>query len=95
MIWLLALIVIVVLIGGGWWGWLLVAGMLGAKSVRDKPGALESITQLMHSYDITPAEVETAFHAPASGQRRPQPPSAHRTVRTGPYTAPHVIHTQY
>ncbi len=25
-----------------------------------------------------------------SGQRRPQPPSAHRTVRTGPYTAPHV-----
>jgi len=26
----------------------------------------------------------------ASGQRRPQPPSAHRTVRTGPYTAPHA-----
>ena len=25
-----------------------------------------------------------------SGQRRPQPPSAHRTVRTDPYTAPHV-----
>jgi hypothetical protein len=25
-----------------------------------------------------------------SGQRRPQPPSAHRTVRTGPYTAPHA-----
>ncbi len=26
----------------------------------------------------------------ASGQRGPQPPSAHRTVRTGPYTAPHA-----
>ena len=25
-----------------------------------------------------------------SGQRGPQPPSAHRTVRTGPYTAPHA-----
>ena len=57
MIWLLVLIVICVLIGGGWWGWLLVAGILGAKSVTDKPGALESIAQLMHSYDITPAEV--------------------------------------
>jgi hypothetical protein len=76
MIWLLALIVIVVLIGGGWWGWLLVAGMLGAKSVRDKPGALESITQLMHSYDITPAEVETAFHAPAAFRAVPTPSSS-------------------
>ncbi len=26
----------------------------------------------------------------ASGQRRPQSPSAHRTVRTGSYTAPHA-----
>ena len=25
-----------------------------------------------------------------SGQREPQLPSAHRTVRTGPYTAPHA-----
>ena len=25
-----------------------------------------------------------------SGQRRPKPPSAHRTVRTDPYTAPHA-----
>ena len=66
MIWLLVLIVICVLIGGGWWGWLLVAGIFGAKSVTDKPGALESIAQLMHSYDITPAEVEAAFHAPAA-----------------------------
>jgi hypothetical protein len=71
MIWLLVLIVIFMLIGGGWWGWLLVAGILGAKSVTDKPGALESIAQLMHSYDITPAEVEAAFHAPAAS--RPVP----------------------
>ena len=66
MIWLLVLIVICVLIGGGWWGWLLVAGILGAKSVTDKPGALESIAQLMHSYDITPTEVEAVFHTPAA-----------------------------
>jgi hypothetical protein len=71
MIWLLVLIVICVLIGGGWWGWLLVAGILGAKSVTDKPGALESIAQLMHSYDITPAEVEAAFHAPAASRHVP------------------------
>lgn len=71
MIWLLALIVIFVLIGGGWWGWLLVAGILGAKGVRDKPGALESITQLMRSYDITPAEVEAAFNAPAASRTAP------------------------
>jgi hypothetical protein len=32
----------------------------------------------------------TALLSGVSGQRRPQPPSAHRTVRTGPYTAPHA-----
>ena len=26
----------------------------------------------------------------SSGQRGPKPPSAHRTVRTDPYTAPHA-----
>lgn len=66
MIWLLLLIVIVVLVGGGWWGWPLLAGILGASSVADKPSALESIAQLMRNYDITPAEVEAAFHAPAA-----------------------------
>jgi len=71
MIWLLILIVIFVLIGGGLWGWPLVAGILGASSVSDKPGALDNIAQLMRSYDITPAEVEAAFHAPAAS--RPVP----------------------
>ncbi|MDD5320001.1 MAG: hypothetical protein PHD43_05190 [Methylococcales bacterium] len=28
-------------------------------------------------------------------EMRPQPPSAHRTVHTGPDTAPHIIPTQY
>jgi hypothetical protein len=70
MIWLLLLIVIVVLLGGGMWGWPLLAGILGASSVTDKPGALESIAQMMRNYDITPAEVEVAFHAPAA---RPAP----------------------
>lgn len=71
MIWLLLVIVIVVLVGGGWWGWPLLAGILGASSVTDKPGALESIAQLMRNYDITPAEVEAAFHAPAASRTIP------------------------
>ena len=66
MIWLLALIIILILIGGGMWGWPLVAGMLGLTSIKDKPGALENIAQLMRTYDISPAEVEVAFHAPAA-----------------------------
>ncbi|MDE2118067.1 MAG: DUF2157 domain-containing protein [Betaproteobacteria bacterium] len=66
MIWLLLLIVIFVLIGGGWWGWPLLAGILGASGVTDKASALESIARLMRNYDITPAEVEAAFHAPAA-----------------------------
>ncbi len=71
MIWLLVLIVIFVLIGGAWWGWPLLAGILGASSVTDKASALENIARLMRSYDITPAEVEAAFHAPAAS--RPEP----------------------
>jgi hypothetical protein len=71
MIWLLLLIVIVVLLGGGMWGWPLLAGILGASSVTDKPGALASIVQLMRNYDITPAEVEAAFHAPAASRSAP------------------------
>ncbi len=66
MISLLVLIIILLLIGGGIWGWPLVAGVLGISNVTDKPGAMKNITQLMHTYDITPAEVETAFYAPAS-----------------------------
>lgn len=66
MIWLLVLIIIFVLIGGAWWGWPLAAGILDASGVIDKPSALESIARLMHNYDITPAEVEAAFHAPAA-----------------------------
>lgn len=71
MIWLLLVIVAVVLVGGGMWGWPLLAGMLGVSSVTDKPGALESIAQLMRKYDISLAEVETALHAPAAA--RPVP----------------------
>lgn len=71
MIWLLVLIVLFVLIGGGMWGWPLVAGILGVSSVTDKPGALEHIAQLMRSHDITPAEVEAAFQAPAASRPAP------------------------
>ncbi|HSM98117.1 MAG TPA: hypothetical protein VLS47_03790, partial [Gallionella sp.] len=72
MMWLLLLIVLFVLLGGAWWGgWPLLAGILGASSVTDKAGALKSIARLMRNYDITPAEVEAAFHAPAAS--RPEP----------------------
>lgn len=71
MSWLFILVVIFVLVGGGWWGWPLLAGMLGATGVTDKGSALESIARLMRNYDITPAEVAAAFHAPASQQAEP------------------------
>ena len=65
MISLLILVLIILLIGGGIWGWPLVAGVLGLSSITDKPSALTHITQLMNTYGITPAEVETAFNTPA------------------------------
>lgn len=66
MISLLILIVILLLIGGGIWCWPLVAGVLGISAVSDKPGALKNIAQLMKTYDITLAEVESALTASAS-----------------------------
>jgi hypothetical protein len=68
MIWLLVLVVVLLLAGGGWLGWPLLAGILGASGVTDKSGALEHIAQLMRDHDITPAEVEAAFHAPAASR---------------------------
>jgi len=65
MISLLVLIVIILLIGGGIWGWPLLAAALGLSSVTSKPDALKHITELMTTYEITPAEVETAFRTPA------------------------------
>jgi len=62
MIWLLVLIVIFLLIGGGMWLWPLLAGILGLTNVKDKPSALVNIAQLMRNFEITPAEVEAAFH---------------------------------
>lgn len=69
MIWLLALIVVFVLIGGGVWGWLLVAGVLGAAGVKDKPSALENIVQLMRRYDISATDIETAMQASAESRQ--------------------------
>ncbi len=68
MIWLLVLIVVIALTGGVW-GWPLMVGLLGATGVKDKPSALENIARLMHDYDITPAEVDAAFNAPADARR--------------------------
>jgi hypothetical protein len=65
---LLVLIVILLFIGGGIWGWPLIAATLGLSGVTDKPGALKHIKQLMNTYDILPAEVETAFNSPDSAQ---------------------------
>ena len=66
MIVLIAFIVIVLLIGGGVWGWPLLAAALGLSSVTDKPGALKHIAQLMMTYDITLADVETLLRDGAS-----------------------------
>jgi hypothetical protein len=66
MMWLLLVLVVLLLVGGSMWGWSLLAGILGASSVTDKPGALKNIAQLMRQYDITLAEVEAAFRAPAA-----------------------------
>jgi len=66
MIALLVLIVILLLIGGGIWGWPLLAGILGLSAVTDKAGALRQISQLMRTYDITLADIETAQHTPAT-----------------------------
>jgi hypothetical protein len=82
MMWLLLLIVMVVLVGGGLWGWPLLAGILGASSVTDKASALESIAQLMRNYDITPAEAEAAFHAPAASRTVPARRSRGDIART-------------
>ncbi len=66
MIGFLILIVIVAMIGGGMWIWPFLAGILGLSSVTDKSGALRHIRQLMVTYEISPAEVETTFLAPAA-----------------------------
>lgn len=81
MIWLLLLIVMVVLFGG-WWGWPLLGGIFGASSVTDKRSALESIAQLMRNYDITLAEVDAAFHAPATGGPVAEPRSRGDIAKT-------------
>src|SRR5450631_4470318 len=50
------------------------------------------VAPLAYANDLTPCRMALHFDyaSAVSGQRRPQPPSAHRTVRTGPYTAPHA-----
>lgn len=82
MSWLLILFVLFVLIGGGWWGWPLVAGLFGAGSISDKPSALANISKLMHRYDITPAEVEAAFHNPAATWAEPARRSSGDVAKT-------------
>lgn len=79
---LLILILILVLIGGGIWGWPLLAGILGISSVTDKTGALKNIAQLMNTYDISPSEVETAFHTQASVSSSTDAPSKADIAKT-------------
>lgn len=82
MISLLILIIVLLVIGGGIWGWPLVAALLGFSSVTDKPGALQHIKQLMHTYDISPAEVDAAFHAPDSTETATNKRSKGEIART-------------
>ena len=64
MISLLILVILLVLFGS--WCWPILAGILGMSIASDKPEALQRIRELMTTHDITPAEVESAFLAPAS-----------------------------
>jgi hypothetical protein len=80
MMWLVLVLIVLLLVGGSMWGWPLLAGLLGASGVTDKRSALNSIAQLMRQYDITPAEVEAAFHAPAAPQ--PEPRSRGEVAKT-------------
>ncbi len=82
MSWLLILFVLCILIGGGWWGWPMVAALFGLSSVNDKPSALANIAQLMHRYDITPADVDAAFHNPASALTEPTRRSSGDVAKT-------------
>lgn len=82
MISLLVLVVILLLIGGGIWGWPLIAGVLGISSVTDKPSALKNITQLMSTYDITPVEVESAFHEHSTTSSAPTQRSKSDVAKT-------------
>lgn len=82
MSWLFILVILFLLIGGGWWGWPLLAAMLGLGSVNDKPGALDQIAQLMHRYEITPAEVEAAFHNPVATLAEPARRSSGDVAKT-------------
>ncbi|NND68248.1 MAG: DUF2157 domain-containing protein [Halioglobus sp.] len=68
---LLLLVLFLLLIGAGIWGWPLIAAALGLGTVTDKPGALKYIRQLMNTYDISPAEVETAYDAHDSAEDLP------------------------
>ena len=82
MISILIIIVILLLIGGGIWGWPVVAAALGISSVTDKAGALRHITQLMNTYEISPAEIETAFRERASAAESPVKRSKGDIART-------------
>ncbi|MDO6564322.1 hypothetical protein Q4488_13080 [Amphritea sp. 1_MG-2023] len=62
---MLLLIVLIVVIGLGVWGWPLLVGVIGLTRVTDKAEALQQIKQLMQTYEISLAEVETAYHIPA------------------------------
>lgn len=64
------------------WLWPLLAGVLGIPNVTDKAGALRHIRQLMQSYEITPAEVETTFHEPFANNERLNPRSKNGIAKT-------------
>ncbi|TXS93615.1 hypothetical protein FVW59_05115 [Parahaliea aestuarii] len=79
---LLLLLLILLLIGGGIWAWPLLAAALGLSSVTDKAGALRHIGQLMRTYDISPAEVETAHRAALGAGNLPGKRSRGEIART-------------
>ena len=62
-------------------------------AITELDKASEAVKGSSTPCDVNNHSTDAALLPPVStpsGQRRPQPPSAHRTVRTGPYTAPHA-----
>jgi hypothetical protein len=79
---IILLIIVFLLVCGGFWVWPLLAGLISGSGMTDKPGALRHIRQLMVTYDIAPAEVETTFLAPAPADLKASQRSKGDTART-------------
>jgi len=76
------LVIILLFCAVGLWGWFLLAGVLGLSATSDKATALQHIKQMMITHEITPAEVDTVFHAPVTNSAENTPKEKGKIVKT-------------